>query len=211
MKLILIAGGTAAGKTEFSNKIKEAMKGYSFTYISFDYYYNPLLELTYEERIKKNFDEPSIFRFDLLKKDLINLKKGKKVHRNVYDYPNYTHFPDKIETFEPNDIVVVEGIFALYNQEINAMADLKFFMATDHDIRLIRRIKRDVIVNKHIDLNWLLDLWQKEIKPMHNLYVNPTRRYADIIIPNNAVNNNAIEVILNQLFAYITGEENGRN
>lgn len=193
MLIIGIAGGTGCGKTTVVNQIINELPKNEVGVISQDSYYNDLSHLTLEERRKTNFDHPSAIDFKLLEKHLKALKAGESVEQPVYSFLECNRTEKTIPT-HPRKVMIVEGILILTNAEIRNMCDIKIFVHADTDERLIRRLKRDVN-ERGWNLNETLDNYQNVIKPMHDQFIEPTKEYADIIIPNNKYNTVAVEIV----------------
>ncbi|TLF42241.1 uridine kinase [Maribacter aurantiacus] len=193
MLIIGIAGGTGCGKTTVVNQIINELPKNEVGVISQDSYYNDLSHLTLEERRKTNFDHPSAIDFKLLEKHLKALKAGESVEQPVYSFLECNRTEKSIPT-HPRKVMIVEGILILTNAEIRNMCDIKIFVHADTDERLIRRLKRDVN-ERGWNLNETLDNYQNVIKPMHDQFIEPTKEYADIIIPNNKYNTVAVEIV----------------
>ncbi|PCJ98255.1 MAG: uridine kinase [Flavobacteriaceae bacterium] len=193
MLIIGIAGGTGCGKTTVVNQIINELPDEEVGVISQDSYYNDLSHLSYEERININFDHPRAIDFDLLTEHLGLLKKGESIKQPVYSFPEHNRTKETILT-PPRKVMIVEGILILTNPKIRDMFDIKIFVHADSDERLIRRLKRD-ITERGRDLDEVLDRYQTTLKPMHNQFIEPTKEYADIIIPNNKYNTVAVDIV----------------
>ncbi|ASV28890.1 uridine kinase [Maribacter cobaltidurans] len=193
MLIIGIAGGTGCGKTTVVNQIINELPKNEVGVISQDAYYNDLSHLTLEERRKTNFDHPNSIDFNLLEKHLKALKAGESVEQPVYSFLECNRIQKTIPT-HPRKVMIVEGILILTNSEIRNMCDIKIFVHADTDERLIRRLKRDVN-ERGWNLNETLENYQNVIKPMHDQFIEPTKEYADIIIPNNKYNTVAVEIV----------------
>ena len=193
MLIIGIAGGTGCGKTTVVNKILNELPEGEVGIISQDSYYKDTSHLSYEERIKINFDHPRSIDFDLLESQLKELKKGNAIHQPVYSFVKHNRTGDTILT-HPRKVMIVEGILILTNPELREMFDIKIFVHADTDERLIRRLKRD-ISERGRDLDEVLTRYQTTLKPMHEQFIEPMKEYADIIIPNNRHNNVAIDIL----------------
>ncbi|MCG1037402.1 uridine kinase [Polaribacter sargassicola] len=193
MLIIGIAGGTGCGKTTVVNKIIKELPTDEVCVISQDSYYNKTENLSYEERSKINFDHPRAIDFDLIVKHLKKLKSGKTIEQPVYSFVTHNRTTDTIKT-HPRKVVIVEGILILNNKELRNLFDIKIFVHADTDERLIRRIRRD-ITERGRDIDEVLSRYQTTLKPMHQQFIEPTKNYADIIIPNNKHNTVAIDVV----------------
>ena len=193
MLIIGIAGGTGCGKTTVVNQILNELPDGEVGIISQDSYYMDTTHLSYDERVKINFDHPKSIDFDLLAEHLIDLKENKSIHQPVYSFVKHNRTGDTILT-HPRKVMIVEGILILTNPQLRDMFDIKIFVHADSDERLIRRLKRD-IAERGRDLDEVLNRYQNTLKPMHNQFIEPMKEYADIIIPNNKQNTVAIDIV----------------
>ncbi|MBR5732973.1 MAG: uridine kinase [Lachnospiraceae bacterium] len=190
--IIGIAGGTASGKTTVAQKIKEVF-GSNVELVSHDYYYLPHNDMTYEERSKINYDHPNAFETDRLIRDIRDLKAGKAVDVPVYDFTIHNRVDETVRV-EPKRVIIVEGILVFENEELRRLMDIKIFVDTDSDERLARRILRDV-KERGRSLDSVLTQYTTTVKPMHDQFVEPSKRYADVIIPRGGQNSVALEMI----------------
>ncbi len=193
MLIIGIAGGTGSGKTTVVNQIIEELPKDEVCVISQDSYYKDTSHLLYDERVKINFDHPKAIDFELLVKHLKELKKGKSIKQPIYSFVEHNRTGKTIIT-QPRKVVIVEGILILTNLELRKLFDIKIYVHADSDERLIRRLKRDMM-ERGRDLEEVLTRYQTTLKPMHQQFIEPTKEYADIIIPNNRYNTVAVELI----------------
>jgi uridine kinase len=193
MLIIGIAGGTGSGKTTVVNQILKELPTDEVCVISQDSYYNATDNLSYEERTKINFDHPRAIDFDLIIKHLKELKAGNTVDQPVYSFVTHNRTKDTIKT-HPRKVVIVEGILIFNNEELRDLFDIKIFVHADTDERLIRRVRRD-INERGRDVNEVLTRYQNTLKPMHQQFIEPTKNYADIIIPNDRYNNVAVDIV----------------
>lgn len=193
MLIIGIAGGTGCGKTTVVNQILNELPEGEVGVISQDSYYKDTTHLSYEERIKINFDHPRSIDFELLESHLKDLKKGLPIHQPVYSFVMHNRTGDTILT-HPRKVMIVEGILILTNPELRDMFDIKIFVHADTDERLIRRLKRD-ISERGRDLDEVLTRYLTTLKPMHDQFIEPMKEYADIIIPNNKHNTVAVDIV----------------
>ncbi|MDR6300270.1 uridine kinase [Mesonia maritima] len=193
MLIIGIAGGTGSGKTTVVNTIIEELQHEEVAVISQDSYYRDTSDLSYEQRTKINFDHPQSIDFELLVEHLKQLKKGKSIPQPVYSFKEHNRTGETIET-PPKKVMLVEGILILTNPELRKLFDIKIYVHADSDERLIRRLKRD-IEERGRDLDEVLNRYQTTLKPMHQQFIEPTKEFADIIIPNNRYNTVAVDIV----------------
>ncbi len=193
MLIIGIAGGTGSGKTTVVHQIMNELPSTEVGIISQDSYYKDTSNLTYEERTKINFDHPRAIDFELLVQHLKDLKAGKTIEQPVYSFVTHNRTGDIILT-HPRKVMIVEGILILTNPELRDMFDVKIFVHADSDERLIRRLKRD-IAERGRDMEEVISRYQNTLKPMHEQFIEPTKAFADIIIPNDKYNTVAIDVV----------------
>ncbi len=193
MLIIGIAGGTGCGKTTVVNTIIKELPLSQVSVISQDSYYKDLSDMTYEERTKVNFDHPKSLDFDLLKEHLIMLKEGKSIEQPTYSFIEHNRAKETI-TIQPCKVLFVEGILIFTHPDIRDLFDIKIYVHADSDERLIRRIKRD-ISERGRSIDEVLNRYQTTLKPMHQQFIEPTKEYADIIIPNNRRNTVAIDIV----------------
>ena len=193
MLIIGIAGGTGSGKTTVVRKIIQSLPEGEVTVIPQDSYYRDNSNLPLEERLKLNFDEPAAIEFELLVNQLKDLKAGKPVEQPIYSYLTCTRSKETIP-IQPRDVIIVEGILILCDEELRNMMDMKVFV--DADDRLIRVINRDII-ERGRTVEMVIDRYEKVLKPMHLQHIEPTKRYADLIIPQGGNNLVAIDILTN--------------
>ena len=193
MLIIGIAGGTGSGKTTVVNQILHELPADEVCVISQDSYYKETVNLNYEERTKINFDHPKAIDFELLVDHLTQLRKNKIIEQPVYSFITHNRTSDVLIT-HPRKVVIVEGILIFNNSELRNLFDIKIFVHADTDERLIRRIRRD-IEERGRDINEVLTRYQTTLKPMHQQFIEPTKNYADIIIPNDRHNTVAIDIV----------------
>jgi uridine kinase len=193
MLIIGIAGGTGSGKTTVVHQIMNELPETQVGIISQDSYYRETSNLSYDERTKINFDHPRAIDFELLVEHLKQLKEEKTIEQPVYSFVTHNRTDDVIIT-HPRKVMIVEGILILSNPELRELFDIKIFVHADSDERLIRRLKRD-IAERGRDMNEVLNRYQNTLKPMHQQFIEPTKAYADIIIPNDKYNTVAIGVV----------------
>lgn len=193
MLIIGIAGGTGCGKTTVVNQIVNELPPEEVGVISQDSYYNDLSHLSLIERKKTNFDHPKSIDFELLEQHLIELKSGNSVQQPVYSFIECNRTDKTIPT-HARKVMIVEGILILTHPKIRDMFDIKIYVHADSDERLIRRLKRDVN-ERGWDLDETINKYQTTLKPMHDQFIEPTKEYADIIIPNNKYNTVAVDIV----------------
>jgi uridine kinase len=197
--VIGIAGGTASGKTTVVRSIYERLPGEHVSRLPQDSYYKDMSHLPMEERLKVNYDHPDVIEFDLLHQHILALKSGQAVEVPIYDYVTCTRTTGT-QTVLPQEIVIVEGIMIMLDARIRQQMDIKIFVDTDADDRLIRRIRRDV-VERGRTVDSVLEAYETRVKPMHSLFIEPTKRYADLIIPQGGSNHVAIDVLTSMIHA----------
>lgn len=193
MLIIGIAGGTGSGKTTVVNQIVKHLPTDEVCVISQDSYYKSTDGLSYEERTKINFDHPRAIDFELLIKHLQELKKGKTINQPVYSFVTHNRTKDVVKT-HPRKVVIVEGILIFNSEDLRDLFDIKIFVHADTDERLIRRVRRD-ITERGRDVDEVLNRYQTTLKPMHQQFIEPTKNFADIIIPNDRYNTVAIDIV----------------
>jgi len=193
MLIIGIAGGTGSGKTTVVNQILNELPADEVCVISQDSYYKETKGLSYQERTKINFDHPKAIDFNLLVSHLKDLKKGEIIEQPVYSFITHNRTVDSLIT-HPRKVVIVEGILIFNSLELRDLFDIKIFVHADTDERLIRRLKRD-IEERGRDVTEVITRYQNTLKPMHLQFIEPTKSYADIIIPNDRFNTVAIDIV----------------
>ncbi len=193
-KLVIgIAGGTGSGKSTMSEKLIETFGGRAIL-INQDDYYKDLSHMTEEERAKQNFDHPDSIDFELLHKHLLQLKDNKPIEVPIYNFCHHAR-EAHTRTIKSADIIILEGILLFAVPEIRALCDLKVFVETDDDVRLLRRIERDMNERAR-DFNSIRDQYMTTVKPMHDAFVEPSKRFADVIIPTLTRNDNGVALII---------------
>ena len=193
MTIIGIAGGTGSGKTTVVKKIVEALPPHYVAVVPLDSYYNDTTEMTEEERHAINFDHPDAFDWKQLIKQVNELRKGNAIEQPTYSYIKCNRLPETIHV-EPKPVIIIEGIMTLLNKKLREMMDLKIFVDADSDERLIRNIQRD-IVERGRDVKMVVDRYLEVLKPMHEQFIEPTKRYADVIIPQGGENVKGIDMV----------------
>lgn len=197
MIIIGIAGGTGSGKTTVVNKIITIIPEDHVAVLGQDSYYNDNHLLSYEERQKINYDHPRSIDFDLLIEHIKLLKLGKSINQPIYSYITHTR-TDDYTVVNPKDVIIVEGILVFTNEELRKLCDIKIFVHADADERLIRRIKRD-ITERGRSVDEVLTRYETMLKPMHNQFIEPCMKYADIIVPLGGDNHVAIDVLASMI------------
>ena len=198
--VIGIAGGSGSGKTTLLKNIIQTF-GPSITVLSHDNYYKRHDEMTYEERCCLNYDEPAALETDLMVKQLEQLKNGQEILCPVYDFTVHNRSDETI-LIKPEQVIIVEGILIFENEDLRNLMDIKIFVDADADIRICRRIKRDV--NKRgRSLESVITQYQETVKPMHEKYVEPSKKYADIVVPEGGKNLVALAMIQGYISRYL--------
>ncbi|MED3978464.1 uridine kinase [Priestia megaterium] len=195
--VIGIAGGSGSGKTTVTKAIYEYFKGHSIMLLEQDYYYKDQSDVPFEQRLQTNYDHPLAFDNDLLIEHLQNLLNYESIDKPVYDYAIHTR-SEKIIKEEPKDVIILEGILVLEDQRLRNLMDIKLYVDTDADLRIIRRMLRD-IKERERTLESVVDQYVSVVRPMHNQFVEPTKRYADIIIPEGGQNHVAIDLMVTKI------------
>lgn len=193
MLIIGIAGGTGSGKTTVVKKIQDRLPASQVVILPQDSYYKDSSDKPLEERLEMNFDHPDSIEWELLVKHLGELREGKEIQQPIYSYLTCTRATETIP-IKPCKVVIVEGILVLTNPELRQMLDLKVFVDADADDRLIRVINRD-IVERGRSVNKVMERYELTVKPMHEQFIEPTKRFADIIVPQGGNNHIAIDIL----------------
>ena len=200
--IIGIAGGSASGKSSISAQLKERYEqSGSVVIIRQDDYYKDQSEKTMEERVKTNYDHPFAFDNDLLVENLQSLLKGEEIKKPIYDFVNHTR-SSKTEVVKPSDVIVLEGLFILEEEKLRSLCDMKLFVYTDAGVRFIRRLIRDV-KERGRTLDSVVEQYQTTVRVMHNLFVEPSKRYADVIIPEGGKNSVALDLLITKISSII--------
>ena len=194
MLVIGIAGGSGSGKTTVVKAIAENLKGEKVVIIPQDSYYKDSSDLTDEEKRHHNFDHPDAIDWELLCEQLADLKAGKTIHQPVYSYISCSRSKTETVTVEPADVIIIEGILIFTCKELRDQMDIKIFVDADDDDRLMRVMARD-ITERGKDVRWVIERYTNTVKPMYLQFIEPSKRYADIIIPQGGHNKVAIDVI----------------
>jgi uridine kinase len=195
--VIGVAGGSGSGKTSVTKSIYESFKGHSILMLEQDFYYKDQSHLPFEERLKTNYDHPLAFDNDLLIEHIESLLRYEAVNKPVYDYSVHTRSSDVIHV-EPKDVIILEGILVLEDERLRNLMDIKLYVDTDADLRIIRRLVRD-IKERERSMDSVIDQYVNVVRPMHNQFIEPTKRYADIIIPEGGHNFVAIDLMVTKI------------
>ncbi|WP_099158604.1 uridine kinase [Virgibacillus ndiopensis] len=195
--VIGVAGGSGSGKTTVTRSICQRFSDKTILVIEQDYYYKDQSHLPFEERLNTNYDHPLAFDNDLLIKHIYDLMNQKTIEKPVYDYKIHTRSKDVIPV-EPKEVIILEGILILEDPRLVDLMDIKVFVDTDADVRIIRRLLRD-IKERGRTLDSVIDQYINNVRPMHLQFVEPTKRYADIIIPEGGQNHVAIDIMATKI------------
>lgn len=196
IRIIGIAGGTGSGKSTLSRKIKEALKE-GVTLICHDNYYKDNSNLSFEERTRQNYDHPSAFDTELLIEHLNKLRNGQDIEMPTYSFVEHLRNKETVH-ITPSRVIILEGILIFENEELRNMMDMKIFVDTDADVRFIRRMSRDV-KSRGRDMDSVINQYLNTVKPMHEQFVEPSKKYADVIVPEGGHNIVALEMINERL------------
>lgn len=195
--VIGVAGGSGSGKTSVTKAIYEHFKGHSILMLEQDFYYKDQSHIPYEERLTTNYDHPLAFDNDLLIEHIKSLLSYECIEKPVYDYKLHTRSSEVIPV-DPKDVIILEGILILEDERLRDIMDIKLFVDTDADIRIIRRMLRD-IKERGRTIESVIDQYVSVVRPMHNQFIEPTKRYADIIIPEGGQNHVAIDLMVTKI------------
>ncbi|WP_369794002.1 uridine kinase [Porphyromonas sp. COT-108 OH1349] len=195
--VIGVAGGSASGKSTLVNRLLEAFSDESVVIISHDYYYKANDDLTMEERVKQNYDHPSSFDTDMLIQHIRLLKSGIPVRRPVYSFKEHNRMSETV-LVKPARVIILDGILILENKQLRDLMDIKIFVDTDADVRLGRRLVRDV-QERGRDMDSVLTQYFSTVKPMHDEFVEPSKRYAHLIIPEGGFNSVALTFLIENI------------
>ncbi len=201
--IIGVAGGTGSGKTTVANRILERVGAENIAYIPHDAYYIDLRHLPQEERAKTNFDHPNSLETPLFAAHIRQLRESEPVEIPVYDFTTHTRTTETLH-IDPAPIVMVEGILIFAEPELRALCDVKLFVDTDADIRFIRRLRRDV-QERGRTVESVIEQYLRTVRPMHLEFVEPSKRYADVIIPEGGFNEVAIEMVAARIRGMLVG------
>lgn len=195
--VIGVTGGSGSGKTSVTKAIYESFKGHSILILEQDYYYKDQSHLPFEERLKTNYDHPLAFDNDLLIQHVEQLLRYETIEKPVYDYSLHTRSSEVI-VVEPKDVIILEGILVLEDERLRNLMDIKLYVDTDADLRIIRRLMRD-IKERGRSFDSVIEQYVNVVRPMHNQFIEPTKRYADIIIPEGGHNHVAIDLMVTKI------------
>lgn len=195
--VIGVAGGSGSGKTSVTKAICDFFQGHSILMLEQDYYYKDQSHLPFEERLKTNYDHPFAFDTDLLIEHLQRLLQSQPIEKPVYDYSLHTRSSETI-LVEPKSVIILEGILVLEDERLRELMDMKLYVDTDADIRIIRRLVRD-IQERGRSMDSVIEQYVNVVRPMHNQFIEPTKRYADIIIPEGGQNHVAIDLMVTKI------------
>ncbi|MBT2677394.1 uridine kinase [Bacillus sp. ISL-35] len=195
--VIGVAGGSGSGKTSVTKAIYDSFKSQSILMIEQDYYYKDQSHLPMEERLKTNYDHPLAFDNDLLIEHIQKLLQHEAVEKPVYDYAIHTRSNEVIHV-EPKDVIILEGILILEDERLRDLMDIKLYVDTDADLRIIRRLLRD-IKERGRSMDSVIEQYVNVVRPMHNQFIEPTKRYADVIIPEGGHNHVAIDLMVTKI------------
>ncbi|WP_040347394.1 uridine kinase [Neobacillus bataviensis] len=195
--VIGVTGGSGSGKTSVTKAIYESLKDHSILVIEQDYYYRDQHNVPFEERLKTNYDHPLAFDNDLLIEHIEKLLRYEAIEKPVYDYSIHTR-SDKVIPVEPKDVIILEGILVLEDERLRDLMDIKLYVDTDADLRIIRRLTRD-IRERGRTFDSVIDQYLNVVRPMHNQFIEPTKRYADVIIPEGGQNHVAVDLMVTKI------------
>ncbi|MBT2643684.1 uridine kinase [Bacillus sp. ISL-41] len=195
--VIGVAGGSGSGKTSVTKAIYDSFKSQSILMIEQDYYYKDQSHLPMEERLKTNYDHPLAFDNDLLIQHIQKLLRHEAIEKPVYDYAIHTRSNEVVHV-EPKDVIILEGILILEDERLRDLMDIKLYVDTDADLRIIRRLLRD-IKERGRSMDSVIEQYVNVVRPMHNQFIEPTKRYADVIIPEGGHNHVAIDLMVTKI------------
>lgn len=202
--VIGIAGGTGSGKTTITRKLVERF-GSDVTVLYHDNYYKAMHDLSYDQRVRLNYDHPDAFDTELMIHDLRVLKNGEAIESPVYDYTIYDRSEQTL-IVRPTRVIIVEGILIFHSKELRDLMDIKLYVDADADVRILRRIMRDV-KDRGRTLDSVINQYLGTVKPMHEAFVEPSKRYADVIIPEGGKNQVALDMVMNRVQFHLEGRD----
>ncbi|MFR9603369.1 MAG: uridine kinase [Rikenellaceae bacterium] len=195
--VIGVAGGSGSGKSTLVERLIETFAGEDVTTLCHDYYYKAHPELEYEERTKLNYDHPHSFDTEMMVEHLKSLKDGKSIMRPVYSFVEHNRTEERV-LVDPSQVIIVDGILILENSELRDLMDIKIFVDTDADVRLARRILRDVC-DRGRTMESVITQYLSTVKPMHEAFVEPSKRHADVIVPQGGHNEVAVSMLIRSI------------
>ena len=199
--VIGVAGGTGSGKSTLVKRLREAFEGDDVVTLCHDYYYKAHPELTYEERTKLNYDHPKAFDTQMLVDHIKALKDNVPIEHPVYSFVDHDRLPETVSV-KPSKVIIVDGILIFENKELRDLLDIKIFVDTDADVRILRRLTRDV-KDRGRSLDSVVEQYLSTVKPMHDQFVEPSKRYADVIVPEGGKNLVALMMIIQRIAYHI--------
>ncbi len=202
--VIGVAGGSGSGKSTLVKKLQEAFGAEDVSTLCHDYYYKEHSDMTYEQRTQLNYDHPQAFDTDMMVEHIKALKQGKAVERPVYSFVEHNRTGKKV-LVKPSKVIIIDGILIFENRELRDLMDIKVYVDTDADVRLARRILRDVC-NRGRSMESVIEQYLSTVKPMHEEFVEPSKRYADVIIPEGGFNSVAVEMLIQNIRSLINRE-----
>ena len=202
--VIGVAGGSGSGKSTLVSKLQEAFAGDDVTTLCHDYYYKEHSELTYEERTRLNYDHPQAFDTEMMVEHIKALKNCLPIEHPVYSFVDHNRTSETV-TVTPSKVIIVDGILIFENKELRDLMDIKVYVDTDADVRLARRILRDVC-DRGRSMHSVIDQYITTVKPMHEEFVEPSKKFADVIIPEGGFNSVAVEMLIKNIRLLIDAE-----
>lgn len=199
--IIGVAGGSGSGKSTLVKKLQEAFGAEDVSTLCHDYYYKEHSDMSYEQRTQLNYDHPQAFDTDMMVAHIGSLKNNETIERPVYSFVEHNRTAERV-TVKPSKVIIIDGILIFENQELRDLMDIKVFVDTDADVRLARRILRDVC-NRGRSMESVIEQYLSTVKPMHEEFVEPSKRYADVIIPEGGFNSVAVEMLIQSIRSLI--------
>ena len=199
--IIGVAGGSGSGKSTLVKKLQEAFGAEDVSTLCHDYYYKEHSDMSYEQRTQLNYDHPQAFDTDMMVEHIRSLKNNETIERPVYSFVEHNRTAERV-TVKPSKVIIIDGILIFENQELRDLMDIKVFVDTDADVRLARRILRDVC-NRGRSMESVIEQYLSTEKPMHEEFVEPSKRYADVIIPEGGFNSVAVEMLIQSIRSLI--------
>ena len=202
--VIGVAGGTGSGKSTLVKRLQDAFKNDDVATLCHDYYYKAHPELSYEERTKLNYDHPQAFDTDMMVEHIRALKNNVPIERPVYSFVEHNRTSETVAV-KPSKVIIIDGILIFENKELRDLMDIKVYVDTDADIRLARRILRDVR-DRGRSMESVITQYPSPVKPMHEEFVEPSKRYADVIIPEGGFNSVAVSMLIKNIRSIVDGD-----